>query len=285
MSELAAAVARAFTAACRDELNAPKPGNVHVFAPGRKSVAMFLAAAAAAAPALSRHRATVGERIEGAVDAALARVNTNTNLGIILLCAPLAAAAEASSTNLRAGLHRVLHLLDQDDAERAFRAIAKARPGGLGEVPEHDVNARPRVSLREAMAAAAGRDRIARQYVTDFADVFLIGAPKLVAARRRRLVEPALTTVAVFLAFLARFEDSHIVREHGPAVAERVRRQAAGLLAQLSRRREPARLLPSLLAFDGALKRAAVNPGTSADLTVATLFADRLTRLAVRPQQ
>jgi triphosphoribosyl-dephospho-CoA synthase len=36
------------------------------------------------------------------------------------------------------------------------------------------------------------------------------------------------------------------------------------------------RLLADLLAWDRSLKQRALNPGTSADLTVATLFAHRL---------
>ncbi len=39
----------------------------------------------------------------------------------------------------------------------------------------------------------------------------------------------------------------------------------------------------ALLAHDAALKDAGLNPGTSADLTVATLFLDALARLKARP--
>jgi triphosphoribosyl-dephospho-CoA synthase len=35
------------------------------------------------------------------------------------------------------------------------------------------------------------------------------------------------------------------------------------------------------LIFDQNLKAAGLNPGTSADLTVATLFAERLTRILI----
>jgi triphosphoribosyl-dephospho-CoA synthase len=38
----------------------------------------------------------------------------------------------------------------------------------------------------------------------------------------------------------------------------------------------PAALLPDLLTWDTLLKERGINPGTSADLTVATLFAHRL---------
>jgi triphosphoribosyl-dephospho-CoA synthase len=34
--------------------------------------------------------------------------------------------------------------------------------------------------------------------------------------------------------------------------------------------------LPDLLQWDASLKQRGINPGTSADLTVATLFAHRL---------
>ena len=71
------------------------------------------------------------------------------------------------------------------DAEDVFSAIAAANPGGLGRAPRHDVNAPAAVSLREAMAEAAERDRIARQYVTAYDDVFSLGLPALETARQR----------------------------------------------------------------------------------------------------
>ena len=89
------AIAEAFIAACRDEIEAPKPGNVHVFADGHgMTVTDFLRSAEAAAPALSNPSLPVGARILAAVEATFAAAGMNTNLGIILLCAPLAAAAE-----------------------------------------------------------------------------------------------------------------------------------------------------------------------------------------------
>ena len=63
----------------------------------------------------------------------------NTNLGILLLCAPLAAAAERGGTDLEATLAGILKNLDRGDAEQVFRAIRLANPGGLGEVPRYDV--------------------------------------------------------------------------------------------------------------------------------------------------
>jgi triphosphoribosyl-dephospho-CoA synthase len=269
-------VAAAFIAACRDELEAPKPGNVHAFASGhRMTTAQFIDSAAAAAGPLCASGARVGARIRSAVEATLKAVGVNTNLGIVLLCAPLAAAAELEEPELRRALIRVLDDLDLRDADEAFAAIVQASPAGLGRVERHDVFAPAQVTLRQAMADAAGRDRVARQYATAFADVFDLGMA-LHAAAATRWSDPKWATLAVYLGFLSRFPDSHVVRKHGAGVAEDVRRTAMKFDTLLRSAQEPADLLGELLVWDAALKKRSVNPGTSADLTVATLFGTRL---------
>ena len=50
----------------------------------------------------------------------------------------------------------------------------------------------------------------------------------------------------------------------------------AGTLLVLAESADTEALLPKLLAFDRSLKETALNPGTTADLTVATLFAATL---------
>jgi triphosphoribosyl-dephospho-CoA synthase len=269
-------IAAAFEQACRDELAAPKPGNVHVFADGHRMTASdFERSARAAAGPLTAAGLTVGERILGAVEASFEAVGTNTNLGIILLCAPLAAAAEQQEPDLRHSLRRVLGALDVEDAELAFRAIVRASPAGLGHVERHDVVAPATAPLGEIMAEAADRDRIALQYVTDFADVFDLGEPRL-AEHLAVFPDRRWATLATFLDFLAAFPDSHIARKHGALAAEQIRRQALSFKVRAQTARSLDDLLPALLAWDAALKEMGINPGTSADLTVATLFAHRL---------
>jgi triphosphoribosyl-dephospho-CoA synthase len=269
-------VAAAFDFACRAELDAPKPGNVHVFADGHRMIAdEFVRSAQAAAGPLSASGARVGARILGAVEATFAAVGANTNLGIILLCAPLAAAAEAKSPDLRMALSEILQNLDIEDADLAFAAIVRAAPGGLGHAPRYDVFEPAKVRLLEAMNEAADRDRIGRQYARNFADVFDLGLPNLTAALRR-YTDPKWATLTAYLGFLSEFPDSHILRKYDAKTAEQVRHKAAAFLATLREADDPARLLPDLLAWDAALKADGVNPGTSADLTVATLFTHRL---------
>ena len=286
MSELAREwphqIASAFEYACRDELDAPKPGNVHVFANGgRLDVKDFERSAAAAAGPLTAPGQRVGARILGAVDATAVAVETNTNLGIILLCAPLAAAAETFSYDLRSSLSQALRTLNRDDAELAFKAIVRASPAGLGRAERHDVFAPATGTLREAMAEAADGDRVARQYVTDFADVFELGEP-LLEATLARSADKRLATLVTYLGFLVAFPDSHIVRKYGLTVAAQTREQARPLAAMARKASRLEDVLANVLIWDAELKKANVNPGTSADLTVATLFAHRLRSILPR---
>ena len=270
-----ATIAAAFRAACATELAALKPGNVHVHAPGHgMTAADFLRSAEAAAPPLCRAGASLGARVLAAVTATRAAVGQNTNLGILLLCAPLAMAAEAGGA-LRAVLPAVLAQADTADAEAVFRAIVRASPGGLGDAPQHDVRRPATVPLHAAMAAAADRDAIARQYVSGFADVFDVGVGAFAGACARGRTAP-WAAVAAYLAFLAAFPDSHVQRKHGTAIAVRLQTQAAPWPRRLAEADDPAMLMSDLLAWDAHLKRHGINPGTSADLTVASIFAHAL---------
>jgi triphosphoribosyl-dephospho-CoA synthase len=266
-------VAGAYIDACLAELDAPKPGNVHRFAAGHgMEVEDFIRSAEASAAPIAARGVRVGIRVRAAVDATFSAVGQNTNLGIILLCVPLAAAAETPDLALRPALAKVLDRLDREDAADVFSAIAAANPGGLGRAPGHDVHAPATVMLREAMAEAASRDRIARQYVTDYEDIFSLGLPALATARRRQR-EAHWSTLAVYLTFLATISDTHILRKFDAATAETIRSDAADWRAAFEAARDPEEITDGLLSWDAALKSRGINPGTSADLTVATLFA------------
>ena len=265
-------VADLFKAACLAELQALKPGNVHIHGDGhRMSVADFAASARAAAPHVAGAGRAVGERVLGAVSATHAVCGQNTNLGIVLLCAPLAAAAEHGQP-LRASLDDILLRLDRRDAVLAYRAIRLASPGGLGSSDRHDVAAEPEVTLLEAMREAAARDRIAWQYANGFADVFDIGAERLLACRRAGWTEHWAMS-ATFMTLLAAFPDSHIVRKHGDEVAQWVRTEGEALDRLMRAGAPPDDLHDRLLRLDRELKQLGINPGTSADLTVASHLA------------
>lgn len=277
-------VAAAYQDACLAELAALKPGNVHVLAGGHgMTVAQFEASARVSAPVMGDPSLTVGARILDAIQRTRQVVDCNTNLGIVLLCAPLAQAALSSMEGgLEERLRHVLADLNVTDAEQAFAAIRLAQPGGLGTAPENDVRQPATVTLAAAMADAMERDAVARQYATGFADVFEIGVTNLRAGLRRW---PGIhwATTAAYLAFLARLPDSHIARKFGIERALEIRAMAQPLEDTLRAAGDLEDIAAALQAFDADLKSAGLNPGTSADLTVASLFALRLQEREIGP--
>jgi len=153
-------IAWAAQLACLFEVSVEKPGNVSPrggFIDARFED--FAASAVAIGPALrDAGLATVGETIARAAADTRRLVATNTNLGMILLLAPLARAAARleAGGDLRAALGRVLADLTVQDARLAYEAIRAASPAGMGEVDRHDVGEDDvTVTLREAMDAAA----------------------------------------------------------------------------------------------------------------------------------
>ncbi len=259
--------------ACLLEVSAPKPGNV---APSSgfddAGLEHYLASAAAIGPPLAAGGGPgVGATIRAAVHETRKYVTVNTNLGIILLLAPLAKAAAACHRPLRISLGDVLARLTLEDAVEAYAAIREAGPGGLGIVQEQDVGQEPSVTLREAMALAADRDSIASEYVSDFAITFEKAAPALLAARWSGLGWSD-AIVQAYLEVLADVPDTLIARKLGCAVAAEVSRSASDLVAMGGVRTEDGRR--AVRAFDRALRTRSNerNPGTTADLMAAATF-------------
>jgi triphosphoribosyl-dephospho-CoA synthase len=266
-------IAAAGQLACLLEVSAPKPGNVSPnlhFHDTRYED--FLASAVAIRPALaSAGVRPLGETIRSAMEATARWTRSNTNLGIVLLLAPLARAAARAGGDLRSRLARVLDETTVADAEEVYTAIRQARPGGLGHAASEDVGGRPSVTLREAMQLAADRDAVAREYVTDFAMTFEIGVPALRAARGDRLPWTD-AAVEAYLRLLGVQADTHIARKLGVSAAESVSRRARQVQATGGVRSPAGR--EALAAFDEELRDASNtrNPGTTADLTCAALF-------------
>jgi triphosphoribosyl-dephospho-CoA synthase len=276
-------IAEAYIAACRLEVRTLKPGNVHIFADGhRMTVADFDYSANASAPFVADPALSVGDRILKAVEATSAAVATNTNLGIVLLCAPLAAAAQhcTGSTSFADSLHAVLAALDHNDARAVYKAIATANPAGLGEDKTGDVRAEPPLhwTLLDAMRAAAPRDMIAQEYATGFATI--LENARTFTEDIASGAAPEDSLAVLFLRRLSERPDTHIIRKHGPALANRVAARAAEILATLDLRtaseisKNETRL--RLLDLDAELKSWGANPGSLADLLCASAFAAML---------
>ena len=274
-------LANAYHDACIAELQALKPGNVHLFADGHgMTVQDFIKSAVASSAVIARPHLSVGQRIFDAVDATQKVVGLNTNLGLILLCAPLihsalqydSALQGDADFSLRQNLTLTLEQLDITDGRLSAKAILLANPAGLGVVDEHDVHEEVEVTLLEMMHSVKHKDRIAMQYASEYNDIFEFGVLRYQEAMAK-WNNQAWATTALYIGYLSRFLDTHIVRKYGEAVAKTIMFEAQEVEAQYWAAENPKLIQKKLLAWDASLKKRKINPGTSADLTVATLLA------------
>lgn len=280
-------IALAYKNACMAELEALKPGNVHIFADGHgMTIRDFIKSADVTSEIIGQPNLIVGERIFQSVKATQAAVSANTNLGIILLCAPLIHAALQDNQaaidarqNVQQSLDYTLNQLTVEDAALTAQAIVLANPAGLGVSDVNDVHVTPNITLLELMTTAQQKDRIAWQYANHFADIFEFGLVKYDQAMNQwqeftnnRRQNQTWATTALYLSFLARQLDSHVVRKHGEVVAKQLMREAIEMEVIFWTADNPKLVQKHLLAWDASLKSRHINPGTSADLTVACLM-------------
>jgi triphosphoribosyl-dephospho-CoA synthase len=271
--------------ACVLEATAPKPGNV---SPGRPFDDLryedFIASANAIRPAFEGISARpLGRTVRLAIEATTRATSTNTNLGIVLLLAPLARAAQnchgvgthfsscPEKTPDPMTVSQVLAETTVDDAREVYEAIRLAHPGGLGAADAQDVADEPTMTLLEVMRLAAHRDSIASEYASGFELTFTAGALTLDRARGDGLSwDDAI--VETFLTLLARTPDTHVVRRAGADAGDEVSRHARAALRQGGVRSAAGRR--AIDDMDRLLRdaRHTLNPGTTADLTTAAIF-------------
>ncbi len=257
--------------ACIWETTARCPGNAHRFRDFSDTTYVdFLASAGAIAPVLeTAWQRPVGQTVLEGVQATRSVVVTNTNLGILLLLAPLATVP--CGEDLRAGLTYLLDQLSVEDARAVYQAIRLAAPAGLGQAQEQDIRDEPTQTLRQVMQLAADRDLVARQYANGFQQVFDEGVPALCRSLERwHSLEDAIIHCHIHL--MAHYPDSLIARKRGTAEAEASAKLAQRVLEADWPRSAAAQF--ALAELDAWLRAAGRgrNPGTTSDLVTASLF-------------
>ncbi len=260
------------------ELDALKPGNVGRHGDGHGMTrADFIKSAKAVTPILCNHHFSLGKRILLGVEATLAAVHCNTNLGMLLLMTPVIRVFEqlASPANFQDSIKSLLKSLEREESRDIFAAISLANPGGLGKVDKYDVNSPGDIDIFAAMDAAKEWDLIALQYANGYREVINMGV-KCLQTYHNRWNSVEWSVVACYLMYMASFPDSHIRRKHGSGVAELVQRKTVTVLDQFGKNENPDDAKDVLMAFDKELKDSGINPGTCADLTVASLLLYRL---------
>lgn len=277
----AMSIGRLASLACHLECAAPKVGNVHRGADfADVTFYDFLASGEIVGDVIDRNqRKRVGEKILECVRWTQADIGSNTNLGIVLLLVPLAegVAEPAARRIVTPGqVAEVLARLDSRDSACIYEAIRLAKPGGLQRVEKFDVQGTPPISLLDAMAVAASHDDIARQYVTNFQDVFEI------ATALEKMVSSGMGLIEAIVREqvnrLARSGDSLIARKGGSDLSRRAQGLAQRVVDVAESREDYERALSELdfwLRADGNRR----NPGTTADLIAGGIFVGLVNNL------
>jgi triphosphoribosyl-dephospho-CoA synthase len=274
-NELRAELTRLYLHVCQLDVQSLKPGNISVYSGAKDlSVDDFLTSAKASAEPITDPNSSLGLRILNAASATHDAVSTNTNLGMILLMAPLVQAAYVQRTggSIQLALKNILKQTSIEDAQHVYQAIRLAKPGGMGDKDDQDISEEPSVTLLNTMKIASTWDQIAAQYSNNFQDIFIFGVPRYQALMGKWKDEKWATT-GLFMSYLAHYPDSLIERKFGLLKAREISDMISDLEMELCRSDSPGRYEAQLLEIDRQLKRNLINPGTSADLTAASIFA------------
>ncbi len=284
------------------EVSANKPGNVNLVVGFEGTrVEHFLASAVAAAPVFEEaarrgmsvsegkrkiSEVGLGQLMKDCVaDIASWQTGGNTLLGTVILFMPMAVAAGMTPIRdnifdlvaLRKNIGFAVESTTSDDAVKLYEAIDIANPSGLNGAPDLDVKSadsktrliEENISLLKVFKIAADYDDVCYEWVKNYPITFDTAYPYLMGQLKTKGLNVAI--VNTFLKVLSERPDTFIARKIGRAKAQQVSEDARQILEQGGAETPQGR--ERLTQFDKKLRDSGndYNPGTTADLTAATL--------------
>jgi len=239
----------------------PKPGNVdrcHDYAETR--LEHFLASTILSRRALEkaeRGEGCIGELILDAVERTNVHSGGNTHFGAFILLIPLICGGDIP------GACRIVSETTVDDAILFYKAFGKTHvrvlkddeldvndPGAVDELKER------RMTLYDVMLYSARNDMVAREWINGFA----------LTRRGADLLQSydggCGAVVGTFMDLLSTEPDTFIIKKQGRDIAWEVMKKAREV-------REGTR---DIVRFDQELIDAGINPGSIADIIIASLY-------------
>ena len=207
-------------------------------------------------------------------------INNNTNLGIVMMTTPIAVAAAISDNfdEIRPNVVKLMANTSVDDACDLYDAINIADAGGMGDQDEYDVasdNAKQELrdnnqTMYDVLKISAPWDMLAREMTSDMPAVFELGYPTYHELKEEKSLNDAC--VLTFLTILSQVPDTLISRKYGSDEALKISMMTRDLL----KLKDSDDFIERLQEFDDYLYDNAYNPGTTADLTAASIFVSNL---------
>ena len=197
-------------------------------------------------------------------------IKNNTNLGIVMMTTPIAVAAAISDSfdDIRENVKLLMGNTSVDDACDLYDAINIADAGGMGDQDEYDVasdNAKNELrensqTMYDVLKISAPWDMLAREMTSDMPAVFEIGYPTY-----HELRDEKTQNEACVLTFLT-------IRKYGSDEALKISMMTRDLLNL----KDSEDFMDKVSEFDEFLYKNKYNPGTTADLTAASIFVSYL---------
>lgn len=305
--EVGLVVAQRAMLACALDATIPKPGNVSRLGDHKDTtLSMFLVSSIALLPTfikasewgwngfnsgIAQTQENLGSLIlEGIKETRdLWGISKNTNLGLVLFLVPFSIAAGSALRQggnfpivLKESLRKLLENSTVEDAFLVAKAIRRANPGGLGTVDKLDVTKNDlrdvlieqNINLKRFFAQSREKDIICREYAEDFQITFEFILPKFERYYEKSCLEKAI--IQVFIEILSHFPDSHIKRTKGTQIAELCSNKAREVLSEGGIYAKGG--ATRITNLDNDFRRNEINPGSTADLTAASIFIFLLKR-------
>lgn len=265
----------------------PKPGNVHrtrdyddmVFEDFVISGIVIGDAVREACTDVDVENPMLGKYILDAVAETDRWIHNNTNLGIVMMTTPIAVAAAISDSfdELRPNIVKLMANTTVEDACDLYDAINIAAAGGMGEVDEYDVTSdsakdelrKNNQTMYDVLKISASFDMLGREMTSDMPIVFELGYPTYHELKDKSLNEACVMT---FLTILSQVPDTLIYREEGEDASLKVSMMTKDLL----KFKDDSDFAEKLAEFDDYLFDNGYNPGTTADLTAASILVSNL---------
>lgn len=220
--------------------------------------------------------AEIGKYILEAVRETDKWISNNTNLGIVMMLTPIAISAAISDNmeELRENIGVLMENTTVEDAINLYDAINIADAGGMGDQEDYDVaGANAKEELRQnnqtmwdVLKISAEWDDLGGELTSKMPIVFEIGYPTFYKLKKTNSINRA--SVLTFLTILSQVPDTLIRRKYGQEKAEEVSKKVKDLLEF----KDSGNFKGDVSDFDDLLFNNKRNPGTTADLTAASIM-------------
>lgn len=226
----------------------------------------------------SLHKIELGKLIKEAVVETDKWIKNNTNLGIVMLLTPIAAAAGMSSETeeIQDNVDHIMRATTPLDAVNLYDAINIAQAGGMGEQDELDVGSddakkqlmEKNINMFDVLDLSSQWDMLAFELTRTMPVTFGIGYPTYRDVKAKHGINKA--TVQTFLTILSLYPDTLIARKYGVETAQEVSAEASSIIAEGGILTDKGKEL--IDAYDKDLVKKDFNPGTTADLTASSVM-------------